>query len=289
MFDRLEAFHRPRKIPEAVRLLRSGAGHGRFLAGGTDLVVEADRSITSLVDLSQLGLSYIRRTADGVAIGATTTMTEIVASPVIGALAGGILAQAASSWGPVQIRNTATIGGNLAHASPSADMATPLLVLDAAVKVAGERGRRTVPLERFFAGRHQTVLNGSLLVEVMIPAGKRGARAGWSFQKLGRSASDISVVNAAAALEFDTRGNCKAARLALGAVAPAPLRVREAEKRLAGRKLDAAAIEEALEAAMGEISPITDVRASAEYRREIARVLAGRAIRECVERAGVVL
>jgi carbon-monoxide dehydrogenase medium subunit len=286
MFDHIEVFYHPKDVREAVRLLHSAKGRGRFVAGGTDLVVQADRSTRFLVDITRLGLNYIRRNGGGWLIGATTTMAELESSPPIRKLAGGILAKAAATCGSAQNRNMATVGGNLANASPAADTATPLLALDAVVVTAGARTRRKTPLTDFFTGPHKTNLNGSLLVEIQIPALSGGGRAGWSFQKLGRTESDIAVVNVAAGLQVDGRGSIKRARIALGAAAPTPMRAVQAENLLTGQKLTGRLIDEAADEAAREASPISDVRASAEYRREMCRVLARRALRECAERAG---
>lgn len=285
MFDHIQGFYQPRSVPEAIRLLRTARGRGRFVAGGTDLVVQADRSSRVLVDVTQLGLDYIRRRGNGWVIGAATTMAALEHSPQIRALADGILSTAASTCGSVQIRHMATVGGNLANASPAADTAPPLLALEAVVVMAGPRGRRRVPLPEFFAGPGRTVLNGALLVEILIPAAPRRARAGWSFQKLGRVESDISVVNVAAGLGLDRGRRCEWARIALGAVAPTPMRARKAEGLLVGQVLTPDLIERAGDAVMLEVRPITDVRASAEYRREMSRVLVQRALRECAEQA----
>jgi carbon-monoxide dehydrogenase medium subunit len=202
--------------------------------------------------------------------------------------ADGALAEAAGTCGSPQIRNLATIGGNLANASPACDTAPPLLTLDAAVVIAGPRGRRTVPLDRFFTGVNRTALAGELLIEVVIPAPPllRGGRGAWSFQKLGRLKSDIAVVNAAAGVAVDRTGRCAWARIALGAVAPTPLRARSAEALLVGRVPDEAAIEEAAARAAAETRPVSDVRATAEYRREMSRVLVRRALEECAARLG---
>jgi len=289
MFDHIEVFYHPKDVRAAVRLLHQGKGKGRFVAGGTDLVVQADRSTRFLVDITRLGLNYVRRNGGGWLIGATTTMAELESSPPIRKMAGGILAKAAATCGSVQNRNMATVGGNLANASPAADTATPLLVLDSVVVTAGPRAKRKIPLSDVFAGPHKTNLNGALLVEILIPALPSGGCAGWSFQKLGRTESDISVVNVAAGLQVDARGSVKRARIALGAAAPTPMRARRAEGLLTGQKLTSSLIDEASDEAAREASPITDVRASAEYRREMCHVLARRALRECAEQAGCAL
>lgn len=289
MFDHIQAFHRPRNIQEALRLIHEGAGAGRFLAGGTDLAVQADRSVRFLVDISKLGLNYIRPSGSGRVIGATTTMAELEKSPAIRALANGILAKAAALCGSVQNRNVATLGGNLMNASPAADTATPLLVLDAVVTFADAQGQRTAALAGFFSGPHRTAAGGMLLLEVEVPEPPAGARVGWSFQKLGRTQSDISLVNAAAGLGLEPDHRVKWVRIALGAVAPTPMRAPNAEALLAGRKLEPGVIDEAAAEVAREVRPISDVRASADYRRQMSGVLVKRALRECARQAGYAL
>jgi len=289
MFQQVEVFHQPRGIREAVRLLRAGGTQARMVAGGTDIVVQVGRDIRVLVDITRLPLSYIRWDEDAWAIGATTTMAEIENSPAIHALAGGILARAAATCGSIQIRNMATIGGNLANASPAADMAPPLLALDAAVVIADERRRRVAPLDGFFRGPGQTILGTALLAEIRVPRPSARGRSGWSFQKLGRTETDIALVNVAAGLTVDSKGVCNWARLALGAVGPVPMRARNAEKLLVGRKLERGSIEEACAEVGREIQPVGDIRAPAGYRREAACVLSGRALEECADRAEVSL
>ncbi|MGA9624852.1 MAG: xanthine dehydrogenase family protein subunit M [Bryobacteraceae bacterium] len=281
MFDTVEAFYRPGTVREALRLLQNGKNRARFVAGGTDLVVEADRSTRILIDITRAGLSYIRRRGQTCVIGATTTMATLEHSPAIRALAGGILARAAATCGSVQIRNMATLGGNLANGSPAADTATPLLALDSKVVLADARGRRKIPLAAFYSGSRKTK---TLIVEVAIPVPPRGAR--WSFQKLGRTEDDISLVNAAAGLQLDSKGRAKWVRIALGAVAPTPIRAVNAEKLLVGRKVDRSALAQVCDEVAREVRPITDVRASAEYRREMCRVLVGRALQECAAGTG---
>jgi carbon-monoxide dehydrogenase medium subunit len=283
----LEAFYRPNTIGEALRLMRRGPGEGRFVAGGTDLIVQGDRSLRFVVDLSRLGLRYIKTRNDGCAIGATTSMWDVEHSPAIQKLGSGILAKAAATSGSIQLRHMATIGGNLANASPAADTAPPLLALDAQAVIVGRspRDRRRVPVSEFFLGVRKTVLKGGLLVEVFIPA-RRGGRVAWSFQKLGRLLSDISIVNAAVGIQLNRQERCTWARIALGAVAATPMRARQAEAMLEGKILDRALLERVCEKVKEEVQPITDVRSTAEYRREMSGVLVRQAVEECAERIG---
>lgn len=286
MFDHIECYYRPTTLREALLLLRKVGKRGRIVAGATDLVLQADRSTRFLIDITHLGLDYVRGSSRGCVIGATTTMGALEHSPITRTLAGGILAKAASTCGSIQNRNMATVGGNLANASPAADTAAVLLLLDAKVVLASSRSKRKIALADFYSGPHQTVLNGSLLVEIAIPALPGGGRVGWSFQKLGRTETDISLVNAAAGMQADAGGRIKWARLALGAVGPTPLRARNAEALLVGNTLSEDLLVRAGDAVMKEVSPISDSRASAEYRREMSGVLARRALRECAVQAG---
>ena len=281
MFDKVEAFHRPASVREALRLLQSGKGQARVVAGGTDLVVDGDNSVRFLIDITHAGLSYIRRRGTATAIGATTTMAELEGSEVIQGLAGGLLATAARSCGSVPVRNLATLGGNMANGSPAADMATPLLVLDAAVVVADARGRRKLKLAEYLAGGRTARHAGALVVEVVVPDPPDGKGCRWSFQKLGRTAVDISLVNVSAGLQLDSRRRVKWARIALGSVAPNPMRASGAERRMTGRELDQALLAEIGAGVAREVSPISDARASAEYRRELCSVLVRRALEEC--------
>ena len=284
MFDHVAAFHQPHDVREAIRLLRTGKGGTRVLAGGTDLVVEADRSTRALIDITRLGLHYIRPSGGGLRIGSSATMAALEESAAIRRTADGILAAAASTCGSVQNRNMATVGGNLANASPAADLAPPLLALDAVVVLAAARGRRRVSLAEFYRGPGKTVLNGALLVEVQVPGVKPSAH--WSFQKLGRGESDIALVNAAAGLAVDRTGRVSFVRIAVGAVAPTPMRARKAEALMLGQKLSRKLVERAGESVSREVRPLTDQRASAEYRRDMARVLVLRALGECALRGG---
>jgi carbon-monoxide dehydrogenase medium subunit len=186
----------------------------------------------------------------------------------------------------VSLRNLATVGGNLANASPAADMATPLLALDAVAVVAEAKGRRKMALSEYLANSASARLAKSILVEVVVPEPPRGKRCGWSFKKLGRTAMDISIVNAAAGIQLDSKNRVKWVRIALGAVAPVTIRATAAENRLMGAVLDAQVIADAATEIGRAVSPISDVRASAGYRREMSVVLTIRALQECAAQAG---
>lgn len=287
MFEKVEAFYRPASVREALRLLHSGNGRARVVAGGTDVVVEGDRSIRFLIDITQAGLSYIRRKGNACHIGATTTMADLETSPVIRGLARGIVTQASASCGSVQIRNLATLGGNLANGSLAADTATPLLALNAELVLADSCGRRKVPLAAIYSTLRETLLDHALIVEIVVPAPPRAGH--WCYHKLARTEADISLVNLAAGLQLDARGRVKWARIAMGAVAPTPVRAVLTEKLMTGRPLDETLLEEACDQVAREVTPVSDGRVSAEYRRAMCRLLARRAIGECAGGVGCVL
>ena len=281
MFDHIRAFYQPRTVNEAIRLLHQPGVQACPVVGGSDLVLRAGRSVTDLVDITRLGLDYIRRSGQSVRIGTTTPLAELQHSPHVQHLASGILAKAAACCGTIQRRNVATIGGNLVNASPAAEIATPLLGLDAKVVLQGLRSRRQVHLAEFFGGPHETVANGSLLTEIVIPPCK--PHTAWSFQRFGRTEMDIAVVNVAAGLQLDRRGRCTWIRIALGALAPRPMRALKAEAVLADCILNQTRLERAADTAAQEIHPISDMRASAEYKTELSRVLLRRALEECAQ------
>ncbi len=281
MFDQVENFYRPASVPEALRLLQRGKGQARIVAGGTDLVVAGAEPVRTLIDITRAGLSYVRRRDGSLVIGATTTLGHVEESPALRAFAGGLLPRAAATCGSPGVRNLATVGGNLANASPAADMATALLALDASVIMAEGRGRRKMALCDYLERARTGGFPKSILVEVIVPETPRGPNCRWSFQKLGRTTVDISLVSVAAGVYLDARRRVKWARIALGSVAPAAIRADGAERLMKGRAMDDVLIAEAAAEVAREVMPVSDVRASAEYRREISAVLAARALSDC--------
>ena len=195
------------------------------------------------------------------------------------------LAESGALVGSVQIRNLATLGGNLCNAAPSADMAPPLLALDAEAVIVGPKGERRVPFADFFTGVRRTVLApDELLLEIVVPA--PGPRSGGNYLRhTPRRELDIAVVGVASQLTL-ANGVCSKARIALAAVAPVPLRARAAEQALEGKPVTAEAIELAAELALGVAKPISDQRGSADYRRHLVRVLTRRTLRTALARAG---
>ncbi len=275
----------PTRLDEALSLLTPQAVP---LAGGTDLFLRMERRQTqpdTVVDLKRIpGMDGVEAVDDGVHIGALALMETLAASPLISDPYDA-LAQSARVVGSIQTRNRATVGGNLANASPAADTATPLMALGATVEAADAGGTREIPVDELFVGPGRTALReGEILTAVRVPA--LPARAGSAFQRCVRTAMDIAVVNCAAFVRLDEDGVVAEARIALGAVGPTPLRAPAAENRLKGGRFDAAAAVEAAECAIEDASAIDDVRASADYRREMVRVLTRRAVESAFRRAG---
>lgn len=280
-------YHRPNSLAEAFEVLDQYGEKAKVLAGGTDLMVNMKRKVVTpdhVVGLEKLtDLNEIVVSGDRIGIGALTTAASIAASNVL-KNGVGIIAEGAGKLGSPQVRSRATIGGNLCTARPAADMPLPLLVLGARVVLAGSNGQREVSLDEFFLGPGQTVVKpGEILTGVVIDKPRPGTGGGYI--KLGlRRAMEISLVNVAAAITLDSDGKTiKSAKVALGAVAPTPIRAQQAEKVLAGAMAGDDVFAQAGLAAAQDAKPITDHRGSAEYRREVVAVLTKRALQAALE------
>lgn len=275
---KIKAYLRPTTLTQAVSLL---AEDGRtIIAGGTDLLVNPRYmvGVREVIDIRSLGLDYIREEQGWLHIGAGTTMRTVARHPRIQALAGGIVARGAAVCGSPNIRNMATLVGNVASALPSADTPPALLALDAHAVLTSLQGVRIVPLESFFVGPAKSILDRELIREIRIPLESFDSLRG-GYYKIGRTSEDISMVNAAATLTVKN-STITAARLVLGAVAPTPLRVKIVEEALIGQVATEEAIQQAAELVSAEVRPISDQRASADYRRRMSKVAAVRALRQ---------
>jgi len=276
----------PQSLGEALEML-SNHPEAIPLAGGTDLLVqmkEGRRSVEALLGLKRVAELHQFACNGTLAFGSAVTVAQIAASPYIQrdftALAIG-----AGSIGSVQIRNMATVGGNLCNAAPSADTAPPLLVLGARVIIASTRGERAVHLEQFFLEPGRTILQpGELLKEIIVPK-PRAASGSFYIYHTPRTRIGIAVASVAASVTLDAADAITDARVALGAVAPVPLRATQAESLLLGRTLTDALLRDVGATAARESQPIDDVRASAEYRRYLVNVLTQRALRGACARA----
>ena len=273
----IDVYHRPQTLELALRLLTEERA---IVAGGTDLLVNprylAGRR--EVVDLGELPLEFVDAAPGLVRIGANTTMAQVARSQVVRGLADGIVSRAAAVCGSPNIRNMATLVGNVAAALPSADTPPPLLALDALVVLRSQGGPRRVAAADFFLGPARGDRHFDELIEsVEIPLPRPGTRGG--FYKVGRTADDIAIVNAAAAICVEG-GRIVFARVVAGAVAPVPLRVAAAEAYLLGKEPVEAVIVEAGRLAAAAARPITDRRATAEHRRHLAGVCVTRALRQ---------
>ncbi|WP_440059524.1 FAD binding domain-containing protein [Thermogladius sp. 4427co] len=286
MFYKLPDFeyYRASTVEEAIELA-SRLGDYKFLAGGTDLLVDLKigrykpKAVIDIGGLRELG--FIVDEGDRIRIGALTRLEEILRSKVVEEKIP-VLRQAVYNMASWQIRNIATIGGNIANASPAADTAPPLLVHGALVKVKGPSGERKIPIEEFFLGPRRTVLGrGEVITEFEIPV-VEGFRRYYAFKKLGRrNAFTLSIVAVAVGIEEAENG--VRARVALNSVAPKPVRAYSVEKYLEGKTLSRDLIAEASKLVWQDISPITDVRATAEYRRHMAYILLRDSLLEILE------
>ncbi|HWZ19807.1 MAG TPA: FAD binding domain-containing protein, partial [Ktedonobacteraceae bacterium] len=267
---KIGAYHSPTELTQAVSLLAED--ERTVIAGGTDLLVNPRYmvGIREVVDIHNLGLDYIRDEHAWLHIGAGATMRTVARNPKIQALANGILARGAAVCGSPNIRNMATLVGNVASALPSADTPPSLLALDALAVLVGMQGERIVPLESFFVGPAKSVRKRELIRELRIPVDTFDSLRG-GFYKIGRTSEDISMVNAAATLIIKNN-TITAAHLVLGAVAPIPLRVKIAEEAIIGQAPTEEALQKAAELVYSEVRPISDQRASAEYRRRMSKV-----------------
>lgn len=276
-------WYEPKSVEEACGLLAKFRGRARIMAGGTDLLVELKRGQlhpAALISLKKIkGLDRIGFTRkEGLRIGAMVTWTQLLDSKPV-SRHYPLLRKAAETLGSVQIRNTGTLAGNIAHASPAANGPLPLLVYEARCVMQGADGSRTIPVEKIFRGAQKNALRrDEVLTEICVPVPPPGA--GGTYYKFAlRRAMDLAVVGVAALVRAK-QGTFDEVRIALGSVAPRPFRAQKAEKLMRGKGIEDQIIREAGEAAADQCDPITDIRASKEYRIELVKELTYRAVKE---------
>lgn len=286
MFRKLPKFEyfRPESFKEAMKILKKHKGKIRPLAGGTDLFIamkEEEAVWENVLDLKGIpDYDFIREADGGIEIGALATVRSVETSTLIKEKIP-LLAAAAGTIGSVQIRNRATMGGNLCNAAPSADTAPALLCLGAMAEIIEESGARRIRLEDFFMGPGKTILRDSaLLRKIMIPFLPPNS-AGIYFKESPRRAMDLAVAGVSCLMTLDSaKKKCLTCRIALGAVAPTPMRAKRAENILMDGAITDKEIAAAGEAASQECRPISDVRGSAEFRREMVSVLVKKGLGE---------
>jgi carbon-monoxide dehydrogenase medium subunit len=276
-------------LKQAVALLAEHGASAKLLAGGTDLLVDLKSSPHTpkiVIDVSRAAdLRRIEVTAEGLCIGAMATHSEIMASPAVREHARALI-DAAHTIGAVQTRNLGTLGGNLVTCVPSMDSGPTLVALEALVTVAGPEGSRRMPIGEFFVGPRKTILKPSeLLVDVLVP--KKNLGKPTDFLKFGlRKGQALALVNVASSVWVDAKKRVfMEPRIALGAVAPTVIRAPKAEAYLEGREITPEAMAEAGRIAAAEARPISDFRASAEYRRDLITVLTRRTLENAVASA----
>jgi len=279
-------YHEPQTVEDALRLLADLGSDAMILAGGCELIPElrtrriAPRAVVSIAHIA--GLNEVRLSDGELVIGALASL-RAVEQCIASADDLAVLHEGICSIASVQLRNSATLVGNLCVATPASDIATPLIVLGAEMHVASKQGTRTLPVfDLFRSAKQNSLCAGELVLEVRVKRSSPGT--GSAFAKLTRTAADCAKLNAAGAVVVEG-GLCADVRLALGAVAATPVRAERAEEYLRGRKLESSAITRAAAIAAEDVNPITDIRSTAEYRRETTRVLVERVLSRGAERA----
>ncbi len=283
-------YHSPETLEEACKLLKKHKGSARVLAGGTDLIPKMHNrllapehviNIKRIPDLNKITFSKTK----GLTLGSLVNFNDLIYSEKIQEHYP-ILTEISKRIASHQIRNLATIGGNLCNAAPSADSAPMLIALDSTVTITGPGGKeRTMPVEQFFTGPGSTVLKpGELLTLLHIPPPLACVGMAY-FKHTTRNALEIAIVGVAGLIQLDSNSDkCASARIVIAACAPTPLRVTNAEKTLVGKNLSASDLEAAAEIASEAVRPITDIRASNVYRREIVKVQCRRVLEEAKKR-----
>lgn len=285
----IQEYLRPKTMSEAISLSQRYGEKARYIAGGTDVIVKIkERQIRPeyLISLRGIpGLDQITYQEGELRIGALATHRALELSAVI-RKHFPILVDAVGNIGSAQIRNVATIGGNIVNAVPSADGATPLIALGAGIRLAGPKGERTMALEDFFTGPGQTVLQrGEILREFIVP--RLPPRTGGAYWKhMRRAAMELPILGVSVLLSLaEDMQTCVEARIGLGVMAPTPMRAKKAEAILRGKKLSADILEEAGKVAASESKPRDTARGEAWYRKEMVEVLIPRVGRIAIDRA----
>jgi len=287
----------PKTLEEALRLLEQHGDEAKVLAGGHSLLPLMKLRLAApryVIDLGRLrGLSYIRLVPSNVegeeqghiAIGALTTHAQLETSALLAAKCA-LLPETAAEIGDLQVRNRGTIGGSLAHADPAADYPAAILALEAELGAASSSGKRTIPAQGFFVDMLTTQLRpGEILAEVRVPV--LGGRTGTAYAKLHQPASGFAIVGAAARVTLDRKGRVEKVAVGMTGVGSKPYRAEAVERSLRGRKVtpQGEAVAEAARHAADGIDPLSDLHASAQYRREMAAVFARRALGRALARA----
>ena len=276
-------YFEPKSISEALSVLAKHGAEAKVIAGGTDVMVDIKfkEEPGSLVNIKKLpGMTGIKENGGSLRIGALTTIRDLETSALVRDKLP-VLWESAHQFASLQVRNTATIGGNICRASPSGETLAPLLVLEATGKCAFSDGEKSQPFTSFFQGPGKSVLGAKgLLTEIDVPYPASGSK-GVYLKHAVRGAMDIAMVGVAVLITPDSgKNNMQDVRIGLGAVAPTPVRAPKTEALLRGKPLTAALLKEAAAMAASESSPISDQRSSGEYRRWIVEALTRRGLEQ---------
>jgi carbon-monoxide dehydrogenase medium subunit len=279
---------RPKTIPEAIALLEQHGDDAKILSGGQSLIPMMKLRIARpalLVDINRIaGLSYVKEEGGFLKIGGLTREAELESSPLIHAKYPLLLDTAHVIADP-QVRNLATVAGNLAHGDPANDHPATMLALGAKIVATGSRGERIIPIEEFFLSLFSTALQpGEILTEIRIPVPP--ARSGGAYFKLERKVGDFATAAVAAQVTLDASGKVLKAGIGLTNVGPTPIKATKAEDFLRGKKLDEANIRQAAQLAADDAQPSSDLRGPAEYKKGLIKEFAKRALSRSAERAG---
>jgi carbon-monoxide dehydrogenase medium subunit len=279
----------PKTLHEALQLLDLYRDQYKIIAGGQSLLIMMRQGLIQpevLIDIKGLAeLDYIKSDdGKGLRIGALTTHRTIEKSPVI-KKSFGVIAEMESRLASIQTRNWGSIGGNLCHGDPAGDLAPVLIALNATLTVAGIKGERNMLVEDFFLDYFETALeHGELLREIQVPA--LLPNTGVAYTKFNVIETEMATVGVAVSVTLSSKeGNCKDVRIVLGNAAPKPMRAKQAEELLRGKKITDSLLQEAGEIASTEGDPISDIHASTEYRQELVKVLVKRVAKEAHSRA----
>jgi xanthine dehydrogenase iron-sulfur cluster and FAD-binding subunit A len=279
-------YYQPRSLDEAFGLMAKCEGRARYVAGGTDAMIRVKQKLwqpEALISLRWVEeLVGIKKSGDSLRLGSMTLWREIETDPLV-ARYYPALAEAAAMVANPQIRNVATIGGNLCNAAPSADGAPPLMVMEAVLTIAGPNGARDVPISEFFQGPGQHCMApGEVLTAITIP--EMPMHTGMAFLKSGRVSQDIALANVAVFVQME--GDvCKKCRVSAGAVGPVPMELRGVEAFVEGKEITPELLLEIQDKAAGEVTPITDVRSTEIYRRTVTGVMVKRALEQALIQA----